>query len=115
MAQSYDFKTVNEALNAIDRLAGAFTALNGSPYILSDCQISTNATREDWTECNRQHLTFTDEHPYKRYFAFRDCGCESGSKEYVKDRCKVLGKPFAACVLVIGSTIQVHFKMNDNA
>lgn len=33
------------------------------------------------------------------YIAFRHQGCEVGALDYVRERCKVLGKPYAICKL----------------
>lgn len=44
-------------------------------------------------------MDFMRHNTYPIYIAFRHQGCEVGTLDYVRDRCKVLGKPYAICKL----------------
>lgn len=105
---SYD--TVEDACEAIEKIADSCSIIYSCNVIASDCRIDTRKVLQDIGELKDAKLLryCTEENPYTYYFAFRERGCEGGSDiDYVKERSHVLGKPFIVARLSVIDKIGV--------
>lgn len=118
MKTSNTFKTLAQALKAIEALGKSYATIANNNYIKTDNEIDCNAIRKDFEAfklngmLNKKNGFFSESYPYTYYMAIRENGQEGGTnKEQVIARVKTLGGALAAIKLTYnGETYKVAYK-----